>query len=299
MPIKSIPASVFRADGGTSTAGQQQEGANVANYNLVMRTHEPAATKAGRVVHDFAGMQFQAGTIPGRVPLDYRHEQEIGFADNIKVTEDGLVGVGHVVLDVPKGDPAERVYTMSSAGVPYQVSIDWRGPAHFEDVPEGKSVEVNGRSYDGPLMVARKWTLRGVAMCAQGQDMFTASQLFSESAAVDVTVDAVESEVIPTEVVTEDAPPTLEQLTQQAEATARGTLKKFIEQFGQDGYQYFADGLTLEQAQSAHIAKLQEEIKQMSARLESPVGGMLSPVPTQQQKPKGNLIPLSRSMKHG
>jgi hypothetical protein len=40
----------------------------------------------------------------------------------------------------------------------------------LEEIPQGYQTEVNGRTFEGPLLVARQWNLRGVAVCLYGYD---------------------------------------------------------------------------------------------------------------------------------
>lgn len=54
---------------------------------------------------------------------------------------------------------------------------------------------------------------------------------------------------------------------EQPQPDPRAECKKFVDAFGDDGGKYFADGLTFEQAQAKHIESLQEQNRQLSAKV--------------------------------
>jgi hypothetical protein len=74
-------------------------------------------------------------------------------------------------------------------GVPYEASIFFGGDGiKLENVPTGKTVDVNGMEFAGPGVVVREWPLRGIAICPYGADENTQSMAFAEGK----TVSAVE-----------------------------------------------------------------------------------------------------------
>lgn len=127
----------------------------------------------GAIYHDFEGMTLDGD----RVPLDYCHNEAevLGFAGEFPVDEEGLHIDGVLV---PFGqDRAAEVIAKGQAGVPYQLSIDFRGDDLVaEEVPEGATAEVNGATVEGPALIFREWPLRGVAVCPYGKDRNTSTQ---------------------------------------------------------------------------------------------------------------------------
>jgi hypothetical protein len=125
----------------------------------------------GRMVHDLAGMSLSKS----RLAIDYCHREDevMGYANKFE-TEGGLVASGALTPFQDK-DRASEVIFKSQQGVPYEASIFF-DPAELvlEEVPQGMSVPVNGLQFQGPGVVARKWTLRGLAVCPYGQDKSTA-----------------------------------------------------------------------------------------------------------------------------
>jgi hypothetical protein len=125
----------------------------------------------GRIVHDLAGMSLSKP----RLAIDYCHREDevMGFANKFD-TEGGLVASG-ALTPFQEKDRASEVIFKSQQGVPYEASIFF-DPAELvlEEVPQGMSVPVNGLTFAGPGVVARRWTLRGLAVCPYGQDKNTA-----------------------------------------------------------------------------------------------------------------------------
>jgi len=125
----------------------------------------------GRMVHDLAGMSLSKP----RLAIDYCHREDevLGFANKFN-TEGGLVASG-ALTPFQEKDRASEVIFKSQQGVPYEASIFF-DPAELvlEEVPQGLSVPVNGLQFEGPGVVARRWTLRGLAVCPYGQDKNTA-----------------------------------------------------------------------------------------------------------------------------
>jgi hypothetical protein len=69
-------------------------------------------------------------------------------------------------------EKAAKVSSMHDAGFPFECSI-YVPNGRFEEVPAGQTVEVNGRSYPGPLSVIRGATLRESTICLFGRDSNT------------------------------------------------------------------------------------------------------------------------------
>lgn len=144
----------------------------------------------GRIVHDMAGMSLSKP----RLAIDYCHDpcDVLGFANKFD-TEGGLVASG-ALTPFKEGDRASEVIFKSKEGVPYEASIFF-DPVEIvlEYVPQGMSVPVNGFTFEGPGVVARRWTLRGLAVCPYGQDKNTAVE-FSAGNAPEVAVKYTETE---------------------------------------------------------------------------------------------------------
>jgi hypothetical protein len=148
----------------------------------------------GRMVHDLAGMSLSKP----RLAIDYCHREDevMGFANKFE-TEGGLVASG-ALTPFEEKDRASEVIFKSQQGVPYEASIFF-DPAELvlEEVPQGMSVPVNGLQFAGPGVVARQWTLRGLAVCPYGQDKNTAVEFSAGQHPTEVTVRFTQSEQPP------------------------------------------------------------------------------------------------------
>lgn len=144
----------------------------MTNFPLTMTARSAKAIDHwfwGRVVHDLGGMFHKS-----KIPVDYCHEEEIGFLDKFGASKDGLVVSGAIVPTGVNSDPSDKIIARLKGGVPYEASINFAGDGTvIEVVSEGATVEVNGFTFLGPGLVFREWPLRGVAICPYGADMNT------------------------------------------------------------------------------------------------------------------------------
>lgn len=156
--------------------------AETVPFRMVVRSREPVLHYGWPpIYHDFAGVRHKQ-----RIPIDYEHEQVIGYGDRFEVTEVGLEVAGALVPY--EDDKAREVAHRARAGVPYEASIFWGGPGiKIEEVESRAKAEVNGLEVNGPAMIVREWPLRGAAVCPYGADYGTLTQ-FKNTDTVSVTV---------------------------------------------------------------------------------------------------------------
>jgi hypothetical protein len=179
---KSVPAEALRFDvGAFEFAGAEKATADGKRpVRLLGRTGKPIAHWYwGTVVHDMAGMKLHKE----RLPIDYEHYEPIGYLDKFDTTSGDLVATGELV-PFTKDDRAAEVIFKSDQGVPYEASINFAGGAmRLEEIEPGASTTVNGTQVNGPALVIREWTLRGIAVCLYGQDMGTKTELSAKAQA--------------------------------------------------------------------------------------------------------------------
>lgn len=225
--------------------GDNGDGAKTAPIRLLARAGKPIEHPYwGSVVHDFEGMQHKS-----RIPIDYRHDEPIGYVNKFDSSTGDLVLSGALV-PFKDSDKATEIIHKSQAGVPYEASIDFRAPVVMEELDRGQFAEVNGNRVDGPATIIRQWTLRGVAVCPYGADANTSSQLSSaEMFSVSVTKSEASMPKDQEPVVTAE-PAALEVATAN-QFTAADALKAF----GTDGAVWFAEGKSQTEMQSLHAAK--------------------------------------------
>lgn len=259
----------------------------------------------GRVVHDLAGMKMEKA----RVAIDWDHDSNhlIGYLNKFDITSGDLVASGALV---PYGDDdkATEIIYKASQGVPYEASISFPGGDQaIEVLAENQVATVNGRTFEGPGVIFREWTLRGVAICAMGADHRTSAEFsddertfsvrvvqpehFSEEAKensmtaeiVKPIVDAPKTPDLAEGAAAPVAPvegKTAEELAEEAKKLAAPVDgktpeelraeegKKFMEAFGDKGAMMFAMGKTFEVARDEFTAELKAENAAIKAKNE-------------------------------
>ncbi len=150
----------------TSPAPADQDGEDVPIRLLARTGGSIEHPYWGRIIHDMEGLELHK---PG-VPIDYCHNPDelIGVADVFDASSTGLVAKGRLFGDDPR---AAEVIRKIRRGLPYEASINFAGTGlEIEELADGKTVQVNGRDFEGPGYVVRSWPLRGIAVCPYGAD---------------------------------------------------------------------------------------------------------------------------------
>lgn len=136
--------------------------------HLKARSYEPIPFWGMNEIMDFPGMRHVE-----QIQYDRFHEdsREVGFADNIRVTEEfGLEMDGHIFLEL--GEDAQKLVKLLKRKARRQVSITF-WPWSIEEVAAGATAEANGQQHAGPCQIVRDWSLLSVTDCPTGMDMKT------------------------------------------------------------------------------------------------------------------------------
>lgn len=275
---RDVPGSALQFNIGEFSLGDNGDGAKTAPIRLMARAGQPIDHPYwGKVVHDFEGMQHKK-----RIPIDYRHDEPIGYVNKFN-SDSGNLELAGALVPFKDSDRATEIIHKSKNGVPYEASIDFRAPVVMEEVAAGQFAEVNGNRVDGPATVIRQWTLRGVAVCPYGADPNTSSQLSNaETFSVSVqkrepematirnsaleapkAVDSQLSDPPVEETPVADAPatePALAEPVPAQQATAEPDGKAFIAAFGAEGAVWFIEGKSFADASQLHSKKLADEL---------------------------------------
>ena len=251
----------------------------------------------GKTVHDMDGMSSKS-----RVPIDYIHDDGdvIGYANKFN-SEDGNLNVSGALVPYKDSDRASEIIHKAKSGIPYEASINFGGgkAPRIEEVPEGETVEVNGRTFAGPLTIFREWTLRGVAVCPYGYDGGT-STTFSQDQTIkveimdkDQTQEANTDTAVDSELALDTAEvPTVEadevvasEATELAEPETKPEGQRFLDAFGERGGVWFAQGKSFAEATELHaqsqaetISKLTAEVEELQKKLDAKQTGEDEPV---------------------
>jgi hypothetical protein len=126
------------------------------------------------IIFDIAGM-----SVIDSVPVNAGHYTDIGHTTKVEKTTKAIKasGVLSAFSAVAEDDAAVQVGTivrMGANGFPYQASIEARAPRKkIEYVPANESTKVNGRTFPGPVYVARQSTLTKIAILTGAADVNT------------------------------------------------------------------------------------------------------------------------------
>lgn len=128
----------------------------------------------GTVWHDLSTMRSRS-----KIALDDTHDIEIGYGRPVQ-SEYGLEVEGVVVTnpDNPQ-HPSNRIAYNLKNGIPQEASIDFSGDYDVMELPEGMTTTVNGIEATGPCLVVQNWPLRACAICKEGADSTTNTEMLS------------------------------------------------------------------------------------------------------------------------
>ena len=159
------------------------------------RLGAPLELKAGgsALPDRFTGTAYSGGFVPDyevvidlatttfnqKLPLLENHYRGgiIGVIEQAAAKDHRMVVGGRLFSDMA-GSAAERIAQLAQRGVPFEMSV---GLYSFttESIPAGKSVNVNGQVFNGPVNVLRKGQVREVSIVTLGADPKTAVQVFT------------------------------------------------------------------------------------------------------------------------
>lgn len=128
------------------------------------------------VVVDLGGIE--ATEKPRPILRDHDPSKIVGHTSGIEITDEGLKVNGFVSAG---NNYANEVVDSSRNGFPWQASIGARAQ-DVTRVRKGDSVTVNGKSFDGPIFVARRASLGEVSFVALGADDATTANVAATSA---------------------------------------------------------------------------------------------------------------------
>ena len=326
MTTKQIPVQATHLRVGEVSLRSNGEGAKTAPVTLLARTGDAIEHWYwGKVVHDLSGMK----PVKPRLPIDWNHTDEvIGVLAKFDTSTGDLVATGHLKAN-PARTPDHAAIVMNDMQgeepLPYEASINFGGDGIvIEEIPQGVTVEVNGRAFSGPGTVIREWPLRGVAITPYGADQNTQTSMSNESA-VTVTVrhsqpevsmsDNNTAEVAQTE-ATVDATPEAKETETKVDETAPAAVvestpaeaatfsqgatveakphERFVKLGGDKGATAFLAGTSwdefvfaLKADADATIAKLTKEVAELKAQLAAiPTGNPAVSFSAADAKPK-------------
>ncbi len=127
------------------------------------------------VVIDLSGIKAKA---PIPILRDHDLSRVIGHADEVTIGDSSLKLAGVIS---GAGPDAAEVQAAAGNGFPWKASVGAR-PDKLEFVGEGVATKVNGKTFTGPLHVARKSTLGETSFVAIGADRKTTAKVAASAA---------------------------------------------------------------------------------------------------------------------
>ncbi len=145
----------------------------IPRFSMIAYTGEPMRVEGWRfpVVVDLEGLSIPSQ----RRPVRFGHSlyQGVGHTERIAVEAGRLIAEGFVSRDTAA---AREVVASGRRGFPWQASIGAQ-VTQVEFVRNGKSVTVNGKTFEGPLYVARRTVLGEISFVDLGADTNTAATI--------------------------------------------------------------------------------------------------------------------------
>ena len=127
------------------------------------------------VVIDLSGLRAKA---PIPILRDHDLSRVIGHADEVTIGDSSLKLAGVIS---GAGPDAAEVQAAAGNGFPWKASVGAR-PDKLEFVGEGVATKVNGKTFTGPLYVARKSTLGETSFVAIGADRKATAKVAASAA---------------------------------------------------------------------------------------------------------------------
>lgn len=161
----------------TATVTMEAAGADgeakLPAFTMIANNGNPMMLQGWRypVVLDFTGLNIPAQNRPIR--FNHDSEQGVGHTTDIKVDAGKLIARGVISRDTPA---AREVVSSSKNGFPWQASVGANAD-EVEFIKSGESVVVNGKTFEGPLNVARAATLGEISFVDLGADDQTSASV--------------------------------------------------------------------------------------------------------------------------
>lgn len=168
--VEALDAAAQEGDGG----------AKVPRFRMVAYTGEAMRVEEwdDPVVVDFAGLKIPSQ----RVPVRLQHDPRAGLGHTVRIAKEAgqagnqLIAEGLISRET---EEAREVVGSSKRGFPWQASVGLR-VSNKERVLAGSAVKVNGRTFDGPVYVARKSILGEISLVDRGGDPNTAVDITAQ-----------------------------------------------------------------------------------------------------------------------
>jgi len=160
----------FDAESLDLRAAQSEDAPDLVAFEMVAYSGGPLRVNGypSPVVIDLSGVTIKGSAEDNKLPitLDHKDSQRVGHAESVRVNGNSIVLSGVTSAESPS---RAEVLKSHRNGFRWQGSIEGHTKGR-EFVKRGRTVRVNGRTFEGPVIVARKFTLRAVSFVSAGGD---------------------------------------------------------------------------------------------------------------------------------
>jgi hypothetical protein len=159
-------------------AAKAEEGKPAALPTFTMKAYDGDKMNVGywgTVAIDIAGLKAKDST-----PILYGHESYsldsiMGMSN--KLTLDNTITAAGTIM--AESDTAAKVMALARNGFKFQASVGVKAET-YKDIQEGESVEVNGRTLEGPFTLIQAGTLYEISIVPLGADSDTETAIAAE-----------------------------------------------------------------------------------------------------------------------
>ena len=179
---------------------------------------------------------------------------------------------------------AQEIVQDSDDGFPFQMSM-MIDPGSIEEVSQGKTVTVNGQSFEGPITIFRQNRIREFTICSTGADRNTSIKAFSGKANPNPTKeDTNVTELEQAQAKAKALQDQVDALTEQNKQFAAAKREAEISALGKDlGKEFSAEDVEeMKKLDDSAFAFSAKQLRQFSA------GNQQPPAEQQQQTPGVN-----------
>ena len=178
--VEAATGAAEGADGADSAQAAPATAGKLKSFSMVAYTGGPMDVGFGPVVVDLEGMKV---TRKAR-PILHQHDPSavVGHTSSVEVmrSDDGAQLLVSGVIS-GAGQVAREIADAAANGFPWQASIGAR-VGKWEFVKDGDTAQANGRTWEGPVHIARGSSLSEVSFVALGADDATSASIAASAA---------------------------------------------------------------------------------------------------------------------
>ena len=210
------------------------------------------------VVFDLDGIEIDK---PAALLEEHFSSSRIGVVQ--AVDTNGKIDVSGDFLTNAK---AQEIVQDSDDGFPFQMSM-MIDPGSIEEVSQGKTVTVNGQSFEGPITIFRQNRIREFTICSTGADRNTSIKAFSGKANPNPTKEDTDVDLVQAQAKIAELEGQIETLTEQNKQFAAAKREAEITALGKDlGKEFSAEDVAeMKNLDDSAFAFSAKQLRQFSA----------------------------------